>query len=259
MSQIKRGYRHREVGGHQLRPETLMMSYGYDPRLSEGSVKCPLFLTSTFAFRTAEEGKSFFEVAYGLREKRPTEDPGLIYSRLNNPDLEILEDRLALWDQAESCLMFCSGMAAISTTLLTFLQPGDVIVASEPVYGGTEFLIENILPQFGISRVWFGSGLAGPSLDEAVEQARALGRVAMIYIETPANPTDGLVDIARCADVARALADASGRRPLVAVDNTFLGPLWQHPLQLGADLVLYSLTKYAGRPQRSHRRRMPRK
>ncbi len=246
MSQIKRGYRHRDVGGHQLRPETLMMSYGYDPQLSEGSVKCPLFLTSTFAFRTAEEGKSFFEVAYGLREKRPTEEPGLIYSRLNNPDLEILEDRLALWDQAEACLTFCSGMAAISTTLLTSLRPGDVIVASEPIYGGTEFLIENILPQFGVSRVWFGSGLAGPTLDEAVAKARQMGRVGMIYVETPANPTNGLVDIGRCAQVARSLADESGRRPLVAVDNTFLGPLWQHPLQLGADLVLYSLTKYAG-------------
>ena len=94
MSQIKRGYRHRDVGGHQLRPETLMMSYGYDPQFSEGSVKCPLFQTSTFAFRTAEDGKSFFELAYGLREQRPTEEPGLIYSRVNNPDLEILEDRL---------------------------------------------------------------------------------------------------------------------------------------------------------------------
>jgi methionine-gamma-lyase len=182
MSQSKRGYRHREINGHPLRPETLMMSYGYDPMLSEGSVKCPLFLTSTFAFRTAEEGKSFFEVAYGLREKRPTEEPGLIYSRLNNPDLEILEDRFALWDQAEACLVFSSGMAAISTSLLSYLRPGDVILASEPIYGGSEFLIENILPQFGISRVWFGSGLAGPTLDEAVVQARALGRIGMIYV-----------------------------------------------------------------------------
>jgi methionine-gamma-lyase len=246
MSQSKRGYRHRDINGQPLRPETLMMSYGYDPMLSEGSVKCPLFLTSTFAFRTAEEGKSFFEVAYGLREKRPTEEPGLIYSRLNNPDLEILEDRFALWDQAEACLVFCSGMASIATTLLSFLRPGDVILASEPIYGGTEFLIENILPQFGISRVWFGSGLAGPTLDEAVLQARQLGRIGMIFIETPANPTNGLVDIARCAQVADTLAEGARKRPLVAVDNTFLGPLYQHPLQLGADLVLYSLTKYAG-------------
>lgn len=246
MSPTPKGYRHREIQGRRLHPETLMMSYGYDPRLSEGSVKCPIFQTSTFAFRTAEDGKSFFEVAYGLREKGPAEDPGLIYSRLNNPDLEILQDRLCLWDEAESGLVFSSGMAAISTTMLSFLRPGDVILCSEPVYGGTEFLVENILPQFGIQRVWFGSGTMPVTLDEAVARGRALGRIGMIYLETPANPTNGLVDIAECARVASDLASTAGHRPLVAVDNTFLGPLWQHPLQHGADLVLYSLTKYAG-------------
>jgi len=239
-------YRHRDINGHLLKPETLMMGYGYDPQFSEGSVKCPIFQTSTFAFKTAEDGKSFFELAYGLREQRPAEEPGLIYSRVNNPDLEILEDRLSLWDEAESGLAFSSGMAAISTTLFSVLRPGDVLLASEPVYGGTEFLIENILPQFGIQRVWFGSGVLGPTLDEAVARAQSMGRIGMIYVETPANPNNGLVDIARCAEVARGLADAQGRRPLVAVDNTFLGPLWQRPLQHGADFVIYSLTKYVG-------------
>jgi len=239
-------YRHRDVNGHPLKPETLMMSYGYDPQFSEGSVKCPVFQTSTFAFKTAEDGKSFFELAYGLREQRPAEEPGLIYSRVNNPDLEILEDRLCLWDEAESGLVFSSGMAAISTTMFSVLRPGDVLLASAPVYGGTEFLVENILPQFGIQRVWFGSGELRPTLDDALAQAQALGRVGMIYLETPANPTNGLVDIARCAAIARALADAKGRRPLVAVDNTFLGPLWQRPLLHGADFVVYSLTKYVG-------------
>jgi methionine-gamma-lyase len=246
MSEPPRDYRHRSIRGHQLRPETLMMSYGYDPQLSEGSVKIPIFQTSTFAFKSAEDGKSFFEVAYGLREKRPTEEPGLIYSRVNNPDLEVLEDRLTLWDEAEAGLVFSSGMAAISTSMLSFLRPGDVVVASEPVYGGTEFLIENILPQFGIARVWFGSGAMKPTLEDAIVQARTLGRVGMIYVETPANPTIGLVDIARCADAARALSSEQARRPLVAIDNTFLGPLWQQPLKHGADLVLYSLTKYVG-------------
>jgi methionine-gamma-lyase len=239
-------YRHRDVNGHRLQPETLMMGYGYDPQFSEGSVKPPIFQTSTFAFKTAEDGKSFFELAYGLREQRPAEEPGLIYSRVNNPDLEILEDRLGLWDDAESGLSFSSGMAAISTTMFSVLRPGDVLLVSEPVYGGTEFLVENILPQFGVRRVWFGSGQMRPSLDEAVRTAQGLGRIALIYVETPANPTNGLVDIARCAAVARTLTDAEGRRPLVAVDNTFLGPLWQHPLQQGADFVLYSLTKYVG-------------
>ena len=114
----------RTVNGHAMRPESLMMRYGYRPELSEGSIKCPLFLTSTFVFRTAEEGKAWFELAYGLRKGSPGEEMGLIYSRLNNPDLEILEDRLTLWDGAEAAAVFASGMAAISTTLLHFTTPG---------------------------------------------------------------------------------------------------------------------------------------
>ena len=245
MSDEKRAYRHLRIGDRELRPETLMMGYGYDPHLSEGAVKSPIFQTSTFVFKTAEEGKAFFELAYGLREKRPHEEPGLIYSRINNPDLEILEERLCLWDGAESALVFSSGMAAIATTLLTFLRPGDAILHSEPIYGGTEFLLVNILPQFGIRRHGFLAGKPG-DLQRAADEARAEGRVAVILAETPANPTNALVDIAECAEVARGLTDEEGRRPIVAVDNTFLGPLWQRPLDHGADLVLYSLTKYVG-------------
>jgi methionine-gamma-lyase len=245
MEKPLKGYKKRTIGDHALRPETLMMSYGYDCKLSEGSVKCPIFQTSTFVFESAEAGKSFFELAYGLREQRPAEEPGLIYSRINNPDLEILEDRLTLWDEAESGLSFSSGMAAIATTILTYLRPGDLIVHCNPLYGGTEFLIHNLLPQFDIRQVGFTAGEEG-GLERAVESAGRQGRIGMIYIETPANPTNDLVDIARCAEVARSLADDEGRRPLVAVDNTFLGPLWQHPLKHGADLVLYSLTKYVG-------------
>ncbi len=239
-------YRHRAIGDHALKPETLMMSYGYDPRLSEGAVKCPIFLTSTFVFKTAEEGKAFFELAYGLREKRPAEEMGLIYSRINNPDLEILEDRLTLWDGAEAGLVFSSGMASIATTMLTFLRPGDVVVHSEPVYGGTEFLIETILPQFGIHRAEFAAGPGGRTLDQAMADAARKGRIGMIFVETPANPTNGLVDVAACAAVAQAITPDERGRPVVVVDNTFLGPLWQHPIALGADLVIYSLTKYAG-------------
>lgn len=239
----EKGYRVREINGRKLRPESMMMQYGYDPSLSQGSVKPPIFPTSTFVFESAAHGKSFFELAYGLREKAPAEEPGLIYSRINNPDLEILEDRLALWDDAEAALTFSSGMASITTTLLTFLRPGDVIVHSEPIYGGTEFLVHNILPQFGIQRVGFAPG--GTTLEEAVAEARELGRIGTIYIETPANPTNALVDIEHCAEIARSL-ETDDHRPVVAVDNTFLGPLWQRPLEHGADLVLYSLTKYIG-------------
>ncbi len=244
-------YRKRQIGSHRLHPESLMMGYGYDPQLSEGSVKIPIFQTSTFVFRSAEDGKAFFELAYGLRERGPAEEPGLIYSRINNPDLEVLEDRLALWDEAESCLTFSSGMAAISTTLLSFLRPGDVLIHSEPIYGGTEFLVHNILPQFGVHRIGFAAGESG-AIERAAEEARrmqatgeASGVVRMIYLETPANPTNALVDIEACRRAAGELAQGDdGSRPLVAVDNTFLGPLWQHPLSHGADLVLYSLTKY---------------
>ncbi len=241
----KHDYRHREIAGRALRPETLMMGYGYDPQLSEGSVKCPIFQTSTFVFKSAEEGKAFFELAYGLRERGPAEEPGLIYSRINNPDLEILEDRLSLWDGAESALVFSSGMAAIATTLFTFLRPGDAIVHSDPVYGGTEFLLFNILPQFGVKRFGFRAGSKG-GMEAAIEEARKAGPVKVLFAETPANPTNALVDIHRCAELADRLGEEDGVRPVVAVDNTFLGPLWQRPLEHGADLVLYSLTKYVG-------------
>jgi methionine-gamma-lyase len=241
----ERGYRHRRIGDRELRPETLMMGYGYDPHLSEGSVKVPIFQTSTFVFKTAEEGKAFFQLAYGLREREPQEVPGLIYSRINNPDLEVLEDRLAIWDGADRALVFSSGMAAISTTLLTFLRPGDAVVHSEPVYGGTEYLLLNILPQFGIKRYGFTAGVPG-AMEQAVEDAKAGGRVGVLLVETPANPTNALVDIRACERLASALESQQGGRPIVAVDNTFLGPLWQRPLDHGADLVLYSLTKYVG-------------
>ncbi|HEX6200706.1 MAG TPA: aminotransferase class I/II-fold pyridoxal phosphate-dependent enzyme, partial [Thermoanaerobaculia bacterium] len=239
MADEKKG--HTRIGEKTLRPESLMMSYGYHPEWSEGAVKPPIFQTSTFVFDTAEEGKAFFEVAYGLREKGQDETLGLIYSRLNNPGIEILEDRLTLWDGSEAAASFESGMAAIATTLFTFLRPGDVVLFSEPIYGGTEYLFHNVLPDFGIHTVPFRAGIDDDALAAAAKGAAGKGRLAMIYVETPANPTNDLVDIEACAAVARAHGEV-----LVAVDNTFLGPLWQHPLRLGADLVLYSLTKFVG-------------
>ena len=132
MSKSKQDAYRTKIGEQTLRPESLMMSYGYRPELSEGSIKCPIFQTSTFVFKTAEEGKAFFELAYGLRKRDPGEEMGLIYSRVNNPDLEVLEDRLTVWDGAEEAAVFSSGMAAISTTLLSHLRPGDVVIHSEP-------------------------------------------------------------------------------------------------------------------------------
>ena len=232
------------LNGRPLHPESLMMSYGYRPEWSEGAAKIPIFQTSTFIFTSAEEGKAFFELAYGLRSQRDGEQMGLIYSRLNNPDLEILEDRMTLWDDAEAAAVFASGMAAITTTLLTFLRPGDLLLHSEPVYGGTDFLFKHILPQFGIRVVGFRAGTSPEQVELHLCRLGLIERLALIFIETPANPTNDLVDIAAFAALAQRLSGA--RRILTAVDNTFLGPLWQQPLRYGADLVLYSATKYIG-------------
>lgn len=228
-----------------LKPETLMMSHGYRPEWSEGAVKCPIFQTSTFAFRTAEEGKAFFEVAYGLREKGAKEKTGLIYSRLNNPDMEILEERLKLWDGAEACAVFESGMSAISTALFEFLRPGDLLLCSNPLYGGTSHLVHHVLTKFGIEVLGFSPGASREELLQIVEASGKKDRLGMIYIETPANPTNDLVDISVCRSVANVFG-RNGRQVLVAVDNTYMGPIWQHPLRHGADLVLYSATKYIG-------------
>lgn len=245
MNKTKNGAHTRTIGEKTLRPESLMMSYGYRPEWSEGAIKCPMFLTSTFVFKSAEEGKQFFELAYGLRKSKPDEVLGLIYSRLNNPDIEILEDRLTLWDGAEAAAVFESGMAAISTTLLQFLRPGDVILHSEPVYGGTDYLLKHVLPRFGIRSVGVQAGKGMAAFEHSLLDPAIRDHLAMIFIETPANPTNALVDIAGCAALAKRYSRGE-RRVLVAVDNTFLGPLWQHPLQHGADLVIYSATKYIG-------------
>ncbi len=239
-------WRSRRLGDRALAPETLMMGYGYDPFRSEGSLKPPVFPTSTFVFRTAEDGKAFFELAYGLRQKRPNEEPGLIYSRINNPDLEMLEDRLAIWDEAEDNLVFASGMAAISTTLWAYARPGAVVVHSGPVYGGTDFLLTRILPQFGVTTIAFPAEGGTSAMEEAIGKARAHGPVAALFLETPANPTNGLVDIGHARRLTEDLVGLEGRRPVVIVDNTLLGPLFQTPIAHGADLVVTSLTKYVG-------------
>src|SRR5690606_25988373 len=171
---------------HKLRPESLMMSHGYKTELSQGALKCPIFQTSTFVFKKAEDGKAFFEVAYGLREQGEKEELGLIYSRLNNPDLEILEDRLSLWENAEDCAVFESGMSAITTMLLEFLSPGDVLFYSNPIYGGTDHFIKQTLTRFGIEVIGFYPW-DQDRLEEIVRKSGKADRLKLIYVETPAN------------------------------------------------------------------------
>jgi len=232
-----------EIDGHKLHPQTLMMGYGYDPALSEGSVKPPVFLTSTYVFESSAHGKRFFE---GLTGRRPGGAEGLVYGRFNGPDQEILEDRLALWDGAEDALVFSSGMSAIATAFLALVRPGDVVVHSAPLYAATEKLIARVLGQFGVQWMDFPAGADQATIEGVLRAARAKGRVGLIYLESPANPTNDLVDIEAVATARRLLDDQPGGAPRIVVDNTFLGPLWQRPLRHGADLVVYSLTKYAG-------------
>ncbi|KXK40532.1 MAG: cystathionine beta-lyase/cystathionine gamma-synthase [Bacteroidetes bacterium OLB9] len=229
-----------------MKPESLMMSYGYKPELSEGAVKCPIFQTSTFVFKNAEEGKAFFEVAYGHRNLHEGEELGLIYSRINNPNFEILEDRLALWDKAEDCAVFESGMSAITTVLFEFLKPGDLLLFSNPVYGGTDHFIRHVLPKFGIQLAEFRAGQSKDEIIQIVEATGLADKLALVYIETPANPTNDLIDISLSKEIASYFANKNNSEIPLAVDNTYMGPLWQHPLEHGADLVLYSATKYIG-------------
>ena len=224
----------------KLKPESLMMSYGYRPELSEGSVKVPIFLTSTFSFKTAEEGKQFFEIAYGKRKMNPDEQLGLIYSRINNPNIEILEDRLAVWDGADTAASFESGMAAISTVLFEFLRPGDLLLHSNPIYGGTHHFIRHVLPQFGIDSASFMADATEEDIRKLIQ-----GReedVKVIYLETPANPTNALFDLEAITRLAKSLPG----EPITVVDNTYLGPMWQKPLKHGIDLCVYSATKFLG-------------
>ncbi len=232
--------------GHELNPETLALGLGYEPSLSEGAIKPPVFMTSTFQFPTAEEGKRHFEIAYGLRQKDPGETPGLIYSRINNPNLQIFEERMAVWDKAEKAASFTSGMAAISTSLLALLKPGDAIISSNPIYGGTHYLFHKIFPEFGITvhTVRGGSNTAADIRSKIAEVGAS--KIKLLYIETPANPSNVLIDIRAVADVAAEVTRATGRKCLTMVDNTFLGPVFQTPSEHGADLTVYSATKYIG-------------
>ncbi len=234
------------IGNHPLHPETQMLNYGYDPELSEGAVKPPVFLTSTFVFNSAEDGRDFFDYVSGRKEPPEGKGAGLVYSRFNHPNSEIVEDRLAVYERAESGAVFSSGMSAIATVLLAFVRPGDAILHSQPLYGGTETLLAKTFLNFGVSAVGFADGVSEASVGAAAEEAMVKGRVSVILIETPANPTNSLVDVAMIRRVADAIGQRQGHTPIVACDNTLLGPVFQRPIEHGADISLYSLTKYVG-------------
>ncbi len=240
---MKSKHRTTRIGNHELSPRSLMMGYGYDPRLSEGSLKPPIFLTSTFVFDSAADGKRFFEGITGLR---PGGSEGLVYGRFNGPDQEILEDRLALWESAEDAAVFSTGMSAITTALMAHVRAGDAIIHSGPLYAATEKLIDAVFGRYDVSYRNFRASAPLEDVRAILEQTRAERRIGAIYLESPANPTNELVDIEGIAALLDELYGDAEDRPLIMVDNTFLGPVYQQPTMKGADISIYSLTKYIG-------------
>lgn len=214
------------------KPDTESVGGGHDALRHLGSLKPPIYETSTFVFESAAEGKRFFEQAYGPEAAAP----GYIYSRLDSPNLAPAETRLAVWEEAEDSAIFASGMGAITSVFLTFLRPGQVVLYSMPTYGGTATLMRGLLTDFGVKTRAFP---AAASIDE-IEDLIGDDQPVMIYVETPANPTNDLVDIGCMAELG------SRYDARVVVDNTFLSPVWQKPLVHGADLSLHSATKYLG-------------
>ncbi|MGA2328465.1 MAG: aminotransferase class I/II-fold pyridoxal phosphate-dependent enzyme [Bryobacteraceae bacterium] len=222
---------------HALRPPTEVLTRGFDPRLSVGSARPAVFRSSTYVFSSPEAAERAFDVASGRSQPAEGENVELIYSRINHPNAQILEDQIApLEPGAKAAAVFNSGMAAIMTAFLTFLRPGSTIVYTIPLYGGTMGLIRDFLRPWGITVCGVPAGHM-TALDEAIRAATNLG---IVFIETPANPTMMMTDIRHVASAAARHPD----HPLVMVDNTFLGPAFQHPILLGAGLVLYSATKF---------------
>ena len=229
-----------------LRPPTQVLTRGFDPKLSVGSARPAVFRSSTYVFSSPEAAERAFDISSGRAKAEPGEHPDLIYSRFNHPNAEILESQIVpLEEGATAAAVFNSGMAAIMTALLTVLKPGDTVLYTAPIYGGTQTLIESFLTGWGITGVPVEAGNT-PAMEHA---ARAAKNLRVILIETPANPTLVMTDIRRAVALSASLSATlagvrEGGRPLVMVDNTMLGPAFQHPLKLGADVVLYSATKY---------------
>ncbi len=222
---------------HGIRPPTAVLTRGFDPRLSVGSARPAVFRCSTYVFSSPEAAERSFAIASGKVQAEPGEQPELIYARLNHPNAEILEDQMVpLEPGAQAAAVFNSGMAAIMTAFLTFTRPGESVVYTVPTYGGTYRLIHELLEPFGITGIPVSAGHTR-ELEEAIRKAESL---RVVFIETPANPTMMMTDIRRAAETASKRAE----RPLLMVDNTLLGPTFQHPLLFGADVVLYSATKY---------------
>jgi methionine-gamma-lyase len=223
----------------RVHPETAVLTRGFDPRLSVGSARPPVYRSSTYVFSSPEAAERAFLVALGKAEPAEFEVGDLIYARLSHPNAEIVEDQLVpLEPGAQAAAVFNSGMAAISTVMLGLLQPGATIVYTIPLYGGTHHLIQRVITPLGIGARPVAAGDT-QGLKKAIKETQNLG---LVLIETPANPTLVMTDIAAAADAIKKRSAPA----LLAVDNTLLGPTFQHPLSHGADMVIYSATKFLG-------------
>ena len=221
----------------EVRPRTAVLTRGYDPSLSFGSARPAVFRSSTYVFPSPEAAARAFDIMAGRVQPAEGERADLVYSRFSHPNAEIFEDQIVpLEAGAREAAVFNSGMAAIMTAFFTFARPNSSIVYTAPLYGGTTGLIHQFLERFGVTGIAVPGGRAD-ALDDAI---RAASDPCIVFLETPANPTLIMTDIERAAATAR----SHRSRPVIMVDNTFLGPTFQHPLLLGADLALYSATKF---------------
>jgi methionine-gamma-lyase len=224
---------------YRVRPETAVLTKGFDPQLSVGSARPPVYRSSTYVFSSPEAAERAFGIVLGRVRPSAEESPDLIYARLNHPNAEILEDQLVPLERgAAAAAVFNSGMAAIFTVLIGFLEQGSSLIYTQPLYGGTQHLIHQVIEPLGFVARPVAAGDTR-ALTEAIAET---DNVRLVLIETPANPTLTMTDIGAAASAVQ----GHPKRPLLAVDNTLLGPTFQHPIVHGVDLVIYSATKFLG-------------
>jgi cystathionine gamma-synthase/methionine-gamma-lyase len=227
----------------KLRPETLAIVSGYDPEGASRSAKPPIYMTATFTYPSAQTAKDVHR-AYFDGDGPEAGGQSHIYSRLGHPGLDILEERLAAIDGAEAALAYASGMAAHTAIALAYIRPGESVVFGRPFYSGVDGLFNEIMPQFGSFAAAYTDGCDEANMWAACEAAMAKGPISLLAAESPGNPTAALVDLDLLVKIAGRIEQAQGRRPVVVVDNTLLGPFHQRPFEHGVDLCVTSLTKY---------------